>query len=52
MIEQKDIDNVRSIMIKSRKFWQTEKEKEKLEELIRGFDQAADRFMQEQRGTT
>lgn len=47
MIGKEDIDNVRSIMVKSKKFATTDQEKEKLEELIKGFDRAADRYMQE-----
>jgi hypothetical protein len=47
MIEQKDIENVRSIMVKSKKFAKTKEDQEKLEDLIKGFDKAAVKFMQE-----
>ena len=47
MIEQKDIENVRSIMVKSKKFAKTKEDQQKLEDLIKGFDKAAVKFMQE-----
>jgi hypothetical protein len=47
MIQQKDIDNVREIMNKSRRFFTTTEEKKKLADLIKGFDDVADKYLQE-----
>lgn len=45
MIGHKDIENVRSIMVKSKKFTcTTEEDKKKWDNLIEGFDDAANRF--------
>jgi hypothetical protein len=47
MIERKDFDNVRTIMYKAKKLADNEKEKENFEKLIKGFNEAAIRYLNE-----
>jgi hypothetical protein len=47
MIAKKDIDNVRQIMEKSKRFAETEEDKKRLKDIIEGFEDVAARYMQE-----
>jgi len=47
MIDRKDIENVRNIMKKAKDLTTEKIDKEKLDTLIRGFDDAANRYLQE-----
>jgi len=47
MIAEKDIQHVRGIIKKTQEFATTEKEKKKFEDLLNGFNDAADRYLKE-----
>ncbi len=47
MIAKKDIDNVRDIMVKASLSSETETDKRRYENLIRSFDDASNRYLQE-----
>jgi len=47
MIDRKDIENVRNIMDKTRRIVVTEEDQKKYENLIKGFDDVAKRYLQE-----
>ena len=49
MIGKKDIDNVRTIMYKAKNLAKDYQEEKKFEELIRGFNDAAMRYLKEVR---
>jgi hypothetical protein len=49
MIEKKDLDNVKRIMDKSRRFATTKEDRNKLDELIKGFKDVSDKYLQEVR---
>lgn len=50
MPNKEEINNVKSIMEKSKKFAKTPEDKKKLDEIIKGFSDVSDRYLNEAEG--
>lgn len=50
MPSKEEIDNVKSIMEKSKKFAKTPEDKKKLDEIIEGFSDVSDRYLNKEKG--